>query len=502
MPFDIWDGAVIEYISETQNFAALKKWFFDSAWFLQYFYHTTIIKISEFFKISYKNMNAIFVFFYMFILLREISIFSKQQLNLKETSIGFACLLVASCPVWTVMLSSIMSMHLFCFSLGVLSVRLIHSERKFKKIFGFIFLIASFTLKSLLVFLPVLSFLYDISKKTKKIKKLVVTPSIYTILIFIIGLLFYLINTILFPPQGIYGLINYNNLAINDFRSFIILILDLLKYCTYFFPVIIIAFLINLSSIIFSSKHLKSSVNNYSTHPGWLIWLIILFIAGVFPYAAVGKATLLWDVTDWNSRQAILVTLPIAIFTALYFQILFEKTCCVYVKKIILIGGFLIFIFQVTLLVYAVIHKHNRQIFELQLQDIIKPKVDKLNPGLLQIIGDGIPNPVIRSYESNYLMYRVTGETSWWSAITQEKNHEFHIPCHIQKDRLYQQLSVYNHNNNLIKSHIIMKIKVSGFKSKKDIILNSLGLESNREIKLISIDQTQISFPTKHIECN
>ena len=71
MSRDMWDGTIIEYASMVNNYSGLKNWFLESGWFLQFPLSLFIIETAQVTGLSYKNTNALFVFFVAVLLFRE-----------------------------------------------------------------------------------------------------------------------------------------------------------------------------------------------------------------------------------------------------------------------------------------------------------------------------------------------------------------------------------------------------------------------------------------------
>jgi hypothetical protein len=494
----MWDGTIIEYSSNIRKYSGLLSYFIESTWFLQYPLSLGVINLSDILSISYKNTNAVIVFLFMVVLLRESFLIAKNQIKLPNTTAYFAITLLATSSVWGDLLSSIMTLHLGCIALGLLSVRTIHTGNSVIGFIGFLCLAISLSLQSQLVYLPILSYLYDLSRLGKSEKTLLIKPSFKTIQIFLVCIILYVAVRLFFPPHGQYE--NYNNLALTSIYGLLTTTIKTLIFTTYLAPIILIVFTVSLitDSNINNSKHVVSKVP--SINPKWLMWLMILFFAGAFPYAVVGKVSIFGDLGDWSSRQAFLLMLPVSLISATYLQIMYEKAVTPMIKKIILASGFSIILLNMILLFGAAVFKLNRQIFVLQLENQIKLHESKIQPGLLEIVGDGVPGPLFREYESNFLMYSATGKANWWTRIGNKDDNNFHIPCYIQKNLAYQTKYIYNFNENHIKNHTIVKIEVTNFKDPLNILRNSFGLGSSGNVNIISIEQTYQKSKEKY-EC-
>ncbi len=497
---DMWDGTIIEYASLIRDFSGLWSYFIESTWFLQYPLSLAVINFSDILGISYKNANAVFVFVFILILLRETFLFGRDQIKLPNKTAYFAISLLATSSVWGDLLSSIMTLHLGCMALGLLSVRAIHTGSSSIKFAGFAGLVMSLNLQSQLVYLPVLSYIYDLSKANKDKNTWLIRPSFKTIQIFFIGFILYAIVRIFFPPHGQY--VNYNSPILGSLLGLAKAGYSFLLFGTYLAPIVASVFIIAVLTDSSYNHQKNIFITKLSLNPKWLVWLMILFLAGAFPYAVVGKTSTLWGVTDWKNRQAFLLAVPTALLTASYLQIMYEKAAVSLIKNTVLICGAVILLLNAFLLLSATAYKVNRQIFVSQLEAEIKINEEKLQPGLLEIVGDGIPGPSLRGYESNFLMFTATGKADWWTRVSTDRDRNFFTPCFIQQKQAYQIKYIYNYDESHDKNYTSMKIKVHGFKGPINIFRNILGIGPGGKIEIISVSQEFNKHPKEHPKCD
>jgi hypothetical protein len=505
MPHDMWDGSIIEYASQIKDLSGIKVWFFESGWFLQYFFHKSMIDIAENFGISYNNINTLFVAFFMYLILRETFKFGFTQIKLTSNAAIYASVLTATFSGWSFLFSSVMTYHLACLAIGMLSVRLIHEKRLIYILLGFVLLIPSFTLSSLLVFLPIYSYVYDVAFKFNSFKLLSYRLSLKTTLIFFIGLSYFAFIGNLFPSFGLYD--DYNQLVLTSlsYKNIYLMIIGLVHYFTFLIPtalVVTLIFLLSYNAGKFFKTQDSSSIlfsDNLHKNLTFLILLGILFFAAIFPYVAVGKSTSLWNVTDWNGRQSLLSIVPLSLISALFLQTLYENASSKASMHAILIGGLFILFVNLSLLISSNIHKLNRHSFEFQLEDIIKSVKNELQPGILHIVGDGIPGPEMRSYESNFLIFRATGKSAWWSKVGGEVNYS--LLCELDKNVNYEKTYIYNFDKNDINNLTTLEIKASNFRGPINMIKNVFGYNSKSNIEVISLNNYSKKFSSDE-PCN
>lgn len=496
---DMWDGTIIEYASFIGDFSGLKAYFFESGWLLQYPLSIAIIEISQFLNISYKNTNALVVLAMMFVFLRETLWLAEHKIKLSKPAAYFATALLSTFSTWGVLLSSIMTLHFACMAIGLLSVRLIHNKAITSKLIGFAALPISLSLQSQLVFLPVLSYIYDLSERNRVGQSFFAYPSKQTALIFGICILFYSVIQSFYPPHGLYE--NYNNLVIENLDGLAIAIGSSIAMVTFLIPIFLVVGCISLLALMVNDKVTTPRKEHVSHNPNWFVWLLVLFFAGLFPYAAVGKSSMLLGIGDWSSRQAFLLALPTCLFTAFCLQHLYEKFSTKLIRNCVLICGALIFLLHSMLLITDVGHKSNRQIFDSQLEKIIRDNEDKLPPGLIEIVGSNIPNPTIRVFELNLLMYRATGKAVWWTRVGSKLDKSFSIPCHIRLNRDYQLKYIFNYKPEYL-THSVIEIKTSGFRGLLNVIRNLLGINPPGSVELMRIHSKSEEITLNNESCN
>lgn len=499
LPRDMWDGTIIEYASLIYDFSGLKSYFSESNWFLQYPLSLAIIEISQILKISYKNLNALVVLIIMIVFLRETLFFAERQIKLSKLNSYFALALVVTFSTWGVLLSSIMTVHFLCMAIGLLSVRIIHKKTLILTLLGYTALVISLNLQSLLVFLPVLSYIYDLSERSEVKQSWFVKPSKETIFIFGTCIVLYLVIQLFYPPSGLYE--NYNSISISSFDSLTKVAFSSIAMVTFLLPILLTVTGINLLAVMVKKKIKPiNGLNSYNAKR--VTWLLILFCSGLFPYAVVGKYSTLWGIGDWSSRQAFLIVLPTCLLTILCLQCLYDKFSAGLVRKCIHIGGAVIFLFHLTLLTIDIKHKSNRQIFVTQLENIMQANEVKLKPGLLEIIGIDLPTPPFRPYEANFLMYSATGKANWWARVGKNEDKNFTIPCYLKESKDYQIKYVYNYEPEHANNHTVVEIKASGYRGRLNLVRNLMGISSPGEVELIRIYTKSVEQGLRVESCN
>ncbi len=460
---DMWDSSIIEYGLITNDLTGIKIMSFESGWIFQYYWVLIINNIANLFFIKYKIANLIIIIGFSIIILSEIKYIGYNIFKIDKKILNAGLLFFSTFPIWDIFLSSIISYHFSFMALGFLSVRLIYSSKyTLIKILGWILLTISFNLNSLMLFLPTLGFVYDKNYHNKKY------ISLTTIMIFLIGLSEYIIYKLIYPPTGVY--LGYNKIKFDIY----VFIKSALINFTNFLPII-------LTIIIFlaARKRFKDSLITLAKKQE-AFYLLLLIISSILPYILVGRSHNFTNPTDWDGRQ-ILVLLPI--LTIFYSLILSEFNK---LQISINLNYYLVPIALSCLLVFNTIYKLNRQIFEEDLITVLKRNTEQIDPfQKIQIIGN-TPGPSFRFYESNLLFYKVTGNINHITNISNKRVVKMDYP-YLANLKRYSSYNIFEINNSIGKNEIIINIYTIGYSSVKDMILNSLGLNKNKHIEILSI---------------
>uniref|UniRef100_UPI004048192E hypothetical protein n=1 Tax=Algoriphagus sp. TaxID=1872435 RepID=UPI004048192E len=464
---DMWDGVSISFASDIGKNEGIFVYFMESNWLLQYPLSIIIIYLSKLIFISYKNLNAIFVLLFMFFFLYETLIFSKRVLKFDNLKLVFTTCLIATFPVWSVLLSSIMTFHLFCIALGFFSIRLIHSDSLKNRLIAIPFLIVSLNFQSLLVFLPILSLFYDFQNESRIGSNFFKIISYKTYLVFSVVFPVFLLLNVIYPPSGLYY--NYNNSSSFLELGIKELVLNFSFYLTFFIPLF---FIFIFNKIYFDVKNSK------------FILLILLSLAALFPYIVVGKSTAIWQVVDWNSRQGILLAFPFSIFIVYSLSFIKDFNFKYLLKmNMVLIIFFTIFFYHSLILLIGVSYKINRQIYIDKLTRILS-EVQIPEGGLVQIIDRNQPKPILRVNESNYILYRAKNNPAYWTKLSSNFDPEFILPHYIKENSNYQLKYCFVNSNKHYNSHSIIYINSRGFVGVLNIFFNVFIDKDNSSIEL------------------
>lgn len=461
---EFWDGAIIDYAHSIAQYEGLKTWFFDSGWVFQYFQVRILFFISDLTQLSYTALNHFTVFCFGFLLLHETYLFAINVFKLDKKSASFVILLLAVFPVWSVMTSSVLTFHFICLALAFWSIRVIRSQSTFWMIPAWIVVIVIFNFNSLMVFLPCLSYVYDL--KSGKEKRIYV-PGLITIILFVLALIEMLIYKVYFPPTGIYE--GYNAVKTGfKLHDIYMMMVNAFRFHTYLLLPLLF-FILSLKRVFFDESKKD------------LLILLLLFWAGIFPYVVVGKSSTLFSHANWDHRQAFLIAPVIALLIG---KIIHSRTN--EPARVFLLLKPLSVLFFMALLFLGFAFRYNRLLFEKDLANALKPIESEIKPGRLQLICTEVPLPEYRIYEANYFMYRNFSRSDSWTSIDTQLKGDFSVPELIRTNPIYQKNYIYSASDT--EDQKLIRLSCNGYHNITDVLKNVVGLEHGRGIHLESMN--------------
>ena len=481
---DMWDGTIISYAAKTGDFEGIKHWFFDSNYQIQYFLIRLEAGIAEFLGISFHVFNILIILFALWVVISQTKVLAREIFGLSREFSIFAACLVTVMPVWNTLVSSVLTYHVLALGFGLFGFKLLLDKSKTVNVCGLLFCGFSFQLNSMLVFLPSLALMAFLTRAETENKKIRLQ---HTGILLVSGTLYFILIRIFHPPTGEY--VGYNGF-INPFNldGFTTSLINIKAFLT--FLVIPILVLLMFAPLIISrnKSQLKNRIFSIAQNKGNHM-LIALMIFSVFPYLAVGKCASIRDFTDWSGRQGFTLVVPLAIFTASMLETFFSSkdTAVVTTDKWLVFTAFFSLIIISSILMLGLATKINRQDFELDLRSELTKMVAEPAPGTLQIIGDGIPGPFFREYESNFLLFETYGKIVWWSRISNNYDESFKIPALISKS-VPASTSLFE--KSPLNCRTSIRIDAVGYVGSLDALRNFFKLPNERQVKILSIEDS------------
>jgi hypothetical protein len=407
---DFWDGVSVSYAFESKKNLALDDYMIQGGYFFQFIIYKLVFFISDYTNISYKyfvNLTYAVILFLLAIELRKFSITILKLDNFYSTLTGIILLLF---PVWHILVSSIFISHILFVFFVFFSTRIFFLDSIYFKIIALIILIISFELKSNFLFSIILFFFYEL----RNFFKFKVVNFKNTIFIFFFNIVAYLFLINSFAP---YGLWENHNQIINIFNlyNFKHLIWHSLQYMTFLIPFI----LINLILIFGSKKNGKFLLIKNITGEKLLllITLLVMTLFSILPYLLVLKSSKFFFDYQFSPRYTLLLVCSISLLLSFNFQLYFNKSS--YNKSLNI--NILVILFLLTLSsIYHFAHKYNY----LQFRDhLIKQlKLINIEPGIVVLNGNNIPDPIMITKESNYVFWKSYGDSRWATHILKDRS--------------------------------------------------------------------------------
>ena len=252
---DMWDGVVTSYGFEVNNISGSSATMLAHGWYLQHFLHLVLFDLADNLQVTFFQISSFVSFVLIALMAREVLFLSKKIFYLEDFFANISFCLFIIFPVWQIFFSSIHLIFIFCILLGFVGIRFIHTEHfLLKKCAGYLFVILSFQVSSMLVFLPILSYAYESNKRNLNQLSL---PSIVTWFIFLLSVAVYSVKTIIFPPVNeISGAYNQLMNPLSSLESFKLVVGGLLSYST-FFVLFLPAFFLFLTNMFLSKSYLR-----------------------------------------------------------------------------------------------------------------------------------------------------------------------------------------------------------------------------------------------------
>ena len=407
---DFWDGVSVSYAFESKKNLALEEYMIQGGYFFQFIIYKLIFSISDITNISYKYFINLSYGVILFLLAIELRKFSKTILKLDNFYSTLSGMILLLFPVWHILVSSIFISHILFVLFVFLSVRIFYLNSIFLKVFALIILIISFELKSNFLFSIILFFFYEL-KNNFEFKVLNFKNTIF---IFFFNIVIYLISINYLAP---YGLWENHNQIINIFNlyNFKHLVWHSLQYGTFLIPFI----LINLILIFSSKKNDKFLMikNIREDKSLLLITLLVMTLFSILPYLLVLKSSKFFFDYQFSPRYTLLLVCCISLLLSFNFQLYFQKNSSN--KSLNIYISVVLFILALSS-IYHFAYKYNY----LQFRDnLIKQlKLINIEPGIVVLNGNNIPNPIMITKESNYIFWKSYGDSKWATHILKDRN--------------------------------------------------------------------------------
>ncbi len=397
--WDFWDGVIIDYAQRTDNIVGLKIWFFESQWFLQYYFYIAIRHTAQLLSITDGLVQDFLIVLSLFTLSLQTARIVEFLLPNDKVAFYGASIMVFVFPYWVTLVSSVLIFHVCCVALCLFSARKILTGSHYYAFLATILLIVSFQLYSNITSVIGLSLLcVFVSQPNSNFRKrayILLTIGLFCLVALLIFKHYY-------PPSGYYK--NYNKISFPDFFEF------LYHLRNFLLPLFILLalFLIFFSSHILIKKKLPSI--NYR-QAGKILFLILFWLGcAASPYILTSNSPDLLFYF-WGQRHGFTAIPIVCVFFGFASTLLGKKLQLSYCIILILLS-FSVQQFQFIQFLNRMV---NEQIIISRLQSIEKPL-----PGVVGIIMDIDNTIAINNYATTWLTQRAWNDTKWYSSRTRK----------------------------------------------------------------------------------
>jgi hypothetical protein len=414
---DAWDGLITAHAIETRNFEGVKIWFYDSGWHLQYWQQLSLFRLSEFFGIPYMALNAIFLFILFMLIVYEIHEFALRVFNLQSKYASTTATAAALLPIWSIGNVSNIFFYFLGLFFALYSMRMIYSNRGVLNLFlGGIGLFIGCNLSSMLLLIPAINYSYFSSDFESRFKKL----KIHTF-VFAFTIIFFITKRILFPTVGDYQGYNQIQFPVN---------LEMLNWKIVLFVAFLTWLVPCLLFLAGSSFYVQGKKPN-PIEKASLDWikssnfkLVLLFIASVLPYIAVGKGHgILFHSERYGLRHTIGLLVVIPIFLGVQHKFVFERFNLEDFFSKFLLKAFLTMtvFFYFALTINSMLGAIELQKYKLELTRELQVKSAVIPDGRVMIIVDSQPGEGFGLLDGQHVLFKATGNLSHFVKISVEE---------------------------------------------------------------------------------
>lgn len=476
---DIWDSVIFQYAESTGLWGGWINFLDESGWEIYIPAYYLMKFLGGVFSAGYFfGFKIIMAAIYCWLFL-EIALF-MNRLGMKENQIAVALTLIFSSQIMSASFGTPMTMHFLTIPIAFAAVRLYQSQGLRRKILSIPLMLFSFTVNTWILLIPIwiIGEYFFTRNKIDKPRR-----SFYLGLPVAAGFGYYLVQNALNPKQGYY--LNYNDPSLLfSSQGALAALASLFWFGLLASPLALIAIL--LAQRVFSQRlaSARSTIKIFSFETRLVA---LLLIVSALPYVVVGKAPVFFESWDWSGRNGFIFML----FAGVLFSIFFDKLTPTFIPKVsrhfswsISATSLLIVVIlsQNFLLLLGFQVRDQRMQLENQLVAMIRELPEEIPAGKVQIIGSGFPLNGFSDYESNWMLFRATGESKWLSQIV-AKPKEFENNIDWIKNPNYAARGLFSGGELICETR--MFITASGYTTRNNLIETVPNLiSSDKSVRL------------------
>jgi hypothetical protein len=476
-PRDMWDGTIVSYASMTKDFQGIQRLTSDTNLHTVYYLFRAEFFLAELFHIRFILVDRFVVGIALLIICICLKKFIEERCLLEQKWSSLSLVIFLTFPIWHILTSSTPTFYMVFTSMGMVGVFLFYKQTPSAIFLGAILMVMSFEMNSLIMFVPVLVAIFEITEiRSKKFARRLARP----FSICLIAIVYWFVTHEISRPMGQY--VGYNKL-INPFSiaGWKVIGAGISTYSSFFvLPMIAILILVSILILIRTTSEVKHLISIDIRHS--FVLMVPLFLASVIPYVLVSKSTGIDDF-DWLGRHAILLSIPFSIgMTFLAFTIS-NSVEHVILRKVLYCFTFVALVFpQGFVLVNGFNAKYERQVIDAQLTTVLKKL--SIPPGLVEIVGLPLLIPEHRVYESNFIFWEAFGSAKWWTRIAPEPDSTFSIPTWTSESS-YQAMYISQPPQTVCRT--VISAKLTRTTSFWDKIKNFLNLSNHITVSIKSV---------------
>lgn len=437
-PMDFWDGRILSHAFETGELAGVWNWFTESGWFVQL---GIIVTLESFLgPFTVYGLRIISVMALCGIAIESYR-FACGTLQMSRTDGLFVAAATAAFPAWSALLSSVLFIYILCTWLVLWAVRLIMTGKFWHRLGGSVLLLLSLDMSSNHVFSIGVAAVYAACYSRNQ-GSLGPSPLVRFGLVTVISVGAFFVERVLFEATGLYA--DYNHILLSEMiehpMAFVILLARFFSYAIIATVIVLVA--------SFAVRVFAPAPYQEASHDARMsLWPILagLFLIGAaaFPYVIVGKGTDIRVLDDWSPRHAFLAAMPVAVVlvgvgrtSAHWLKI--PPGLTAHLAIICTIVAF------VGLQLAGAWIKLSRGAYEtgiVRALSVMPPPP----PGTVQIIAPSLPQPRMRYYEVNWLMFQSFGREDWFATAGQSEGGGRDLPDWAAQPSAGQEVYLVKH---------------------------------------------------------
>ena len=440
---DFWDGSRIGYAQDSNDFSGVRFWFFSASVEGQFFQEYYVNKVADLLSISALLLDHALVTLGLLVLIREVTIFSRDYLRIRTEILVIPGLIVAIFPSISLTVSSVLVYYITSLALGWYSARKFSNSTGLTRLLAFLGMVYTFEYAVMLLVCPILVLFYssfhgEISKKDR------LNLSLPTLTVVISAFVFKTIMMMFNQPDGPW--LGYNQLRIpatlDELSQFAY---GAKSYSSFFlYPILILlpAWIISY----FSSKDVCQNQEDSFQPRLARVLVAVILLSSVFPYLAVGKSTSLLWLDFWSGRHSFALIPSLAILSASALDWFLQRTGSVSKAqlRIVVASSSVIVICLSSLLYFRVLSsKYLEQQNRLAVAKSIESVKDLVLPGVANVYLENAEFMQLNPDEANYLMYKATGNLNTYSTFTNSGTTQ-EIPSEILTGNKVQKWTLYS----------------------------------------------------------